>query len=115
MVKRSEGIDNNMDLGTTEVRLTKREQSRLESFMTGYSTRVVISKVEKTTEGPQVIVSRTDPALLIKLFEMEVPEIYDGTVVIREAARDTGERAKIAVFSKDKDVDPVGACVGMKG
>jgi N utilization substance protein A len=71
--------------------------------------------VEKTTKGPQVILSRTDPALLMKLFEMEVPEIYDGTVVIKVAARDTGERSKIAVSSKDKDVDPVGACVGMKG
>ncbi|PYV43043.1 MAG: transcription termination/antitermination protein NusA [Acidobacteria bacterium] len=115
MVKRTEGGDIIVDLGTTEGRLPKREQSRLESFMTGDRIRVVISKVEKTTKGPQVIVSRTDPALLIKLFEMEVPEIYDGTVVIRAAARDTGERAKVAVFSKDKDVDPVGACVGMKG
>jgi len=115
MVKRAEGGDIIVDLGTTEGRLPKREQSRLESFGTGDRTRVVISKVEKTTKGPQVIVSRTDPALLVKLFEMEVPEIYDGTVVIKSAARDTGERAKVAVFSKDKDVDPVGACVGMKG
>jgi transcription termination/antitermination protein NusA len=115
VIKRAEGGDIIADLGTTEGRLPKREQSRLESFTTGDRTRVVISKVEKTTKGPQVIVSRTDPALLVKLFEMEVPEIYDGTVVIRSAARDTGERAKVAVFSKDKDVDPVGACVGMKG
>jgi len=115
MVKRAEGGDIIVDLGTTEGRLPKREQSRLESFTTGDRTRVVISKVERTTKGPQVIVSRTDPALLVKLFEMEVPEVYDGTVVIRSAARDTGERAKVAVFSKDKDVDPVGACVGMKG
>jgi N utilization substance protein A len=115
MVKRAEGGDVIVDLGTTEGRLPKREQSRLESFGTGDRTRVVVSKVEKTTKGPQVIVSRTDPALLVKLFEMEVPEIYDGTVVIKSAARDTGERAKVAVFSKDKDVDPVGACVGMKG
>jgi len=115
MVKRAEGGDIIVDLGTTEGRLPKREQSRLESFATGDRTRVVISKVERTTKGPQVIVSRTDPALLVKLFEMEVPEVYDGTVVIRSAARDTGERAKVAVFSKDKDVDPVGACVGMKG
>src|SRR6059036_1020771 len=112
MVKRAEGGDIIVDLGTTEGRLPKREQSRLESFTTGDRTRVVISKVERTTKGPQVIVSRTDPALLVKLFEMEVPEVYDGTVVIRSAARDTGERAKVAVFSKDKDVDPVGACVG---
>ena len=115
MVKRAEGGDTIVDLGTTEGRLPKREQSRLESFTTGDRTRVVISKVERTTKGPQVIVSRTDPALLVKLFEMEVPEVYDGTVVIKSAARDTGERAKVAVFSRDKDVDPVGACVGMKG
>src|SRR5690606_37922081 len=66
-------------------------------------------------KGPQVILSRTDPALLIKLFEQEVPEIYDGTVVIRGAVREAGERAKVAVYSRDRDVDPVGACVGMRG
>ncbi len=115
VVKRAEGGDTIVDLGMTEGRLPKREQSRLESFTTADRIRVVILKVEKTTKGPQVIVSRTDPALIIKLFEMEVPEIYDGTVVIRAAARDTGERSKIGVVSKDKDVDPVGACVGMKG
>jgi N utilization substance protein A len=114
-VKRVEGGDVILDLGMTEGRLPKREQSRLESFSTGERIRVVIVRVEKTSKGPQVILSRTDSALLIKLFEMEVPEIYDGTVIIKSAARDTGERSKIAVFSKDKDVDPVGACVGMKG
>lgn len=114
-VKRSEGGDVIFDLGTAEGRLPKRDQSRLESFTTGERIRVVIVRVEKTSKGPQVILSRTDPALLVKLFEMEVPEIYDGTVIIKSAARDTGERSKIAVYSKDKDVDPVGACVGMKG
>jgi N utilization substance protein A len=72
-------------------------------------------RVAKAAKGPQVIVSRTDPALLIKLFEMEVPEIYDGTVQIRGAVREAGERAKVAVVSRERDVDPVGACVGMKG
>jgi len=72
-------------------------------------------KVLKSAKGPQVVVSRTDPALLIKLFEMEVPEIYDGTVQIRGCVREAGERAKVAVVSREKDVDPVGACVGMKG
>ncbi|MEW5978552.1 MAG: transcription termination factor NusA [Acidobacteriota bacterium] len=115
VVKRTEGGDVIVDLGTTEGRLPRREQSRLESFGPGDRIRVVILRVEKSTRGPMVIVSRTDPALLIKLFEMEVPEIYDGTVIIKAAARDTGERSKIAVYSKDKDVDPVGACVGMKG
>ncbi len=115
MVKRAEGGDVIVDLGTAEGRLPKREQSRLETFSTGDRIRAAIIRVEKTSKGPQVIVSRIDPALLVKLFEMEVPEVYDGTVVIKSAARDTGERSKIAVFSKDKDVDPVGACVGMKG
>ena len=71
--------------------------------------------VERAAKGPQVVVSRADPALVQRLFEMEVPEIYDGTVQIRAAAREAGERTKIAVESRDKDVDPVGACVGMKG
>jgi N utilization substance protein A len=71
--------------------------------------------VTRSTKGPQVILSRTDPALLIKLFEQEVPEIYDGTVMIRGAVREAGDRAKVAVFSRERDVDPVGACVGMKG
>ena len=115
LVKRIEGSDVIVDLGTAEGRLPRREQSRVENFAMGDRTRVVIVKVEKTTRGPQVIVSRIHSALLTKLFEMEVPEIYDGTVMIREVARDTGERSKIAVVSRDSDVDPVGACVGMKG
>src|SRR5439155_245805 len=77
--------------------------------------RVVITKVEKTTKGPQVMVSRTDPVLVQHLFQTEVPEIYDGTVQIKSTAREAGERTKIAVASREKDVDPVGACVGMKG
>jgi len=77
--------------------------------------RVAIVRVAKAAKGPQVIVSRTDPALLVKLFEMEVPEIYDGTVMIRGAVREAGDRAKVAVYSRERDVDPVGACVGMKG
>jgi N utilization substance protein A len=115
LVKRMEGGDLILDLGTAEGRLPRREQSRLENFTAGDRIRGAIVRVEKTTRGPQVIVSRIDPALLKKLFEMEVPEVYDGTVVIKLAARDTGERSKVAVFSKDRDVDPVGACVGMKG
>src|SRR6266436_5642641 len=71
--------------------------------------------VSKESKGPQVEVSRTSPELLLRLFEMEVPEIYDGTVVIKSAVREPGERAKIAVTSNERDVDPVGACVGMKG
>ena len=75
----------------------------------------MIKGVNRGAKGPQVVLSRTDPALLIKLFEQEVPEIYDGTVVIRGAVREAGDRAKVAVYSRERDVDPVGACVGMKG
>ncbi len=95
--------------------MPRKEQSRAESYQTGDRVRVAIVRVAKAAKGPQVIVSRTDPALLTKLFEMEVPEIYDGTVQIRGAVREAGERAKVAVVSRERDVDPVGACVGMKG
>ena len=115
VVKRIEGPDMIVDMGRTEARLPKREQSRLESYNVGDRLRVTIRAVEKAAKGPQVVVSRADPALVQRLFEMEVPEIYDGTVQIRAVARESGERTKIAVESRDKDVDPVGACVGMKG
>jgi transcription termination/antitermination protein NusA len=115
IVKRLEGPDIIVDLGRTEARLPKREQSRLEAYNVGDRLRVTIRAVERAAKGPQVIVSRADPALVQRLFEMEVPEIYDGTVQIRAVAREAGERTKIAVESRDKDVDPVGACVGMKG
>ncbi|HET9942513.1 MAG TPA: transcription termination factor NusA, partial [Terriglobia bacterium] len=85
------------------------------SFAPNERIRVVITKVDKTAKGPQVMVSRTDPALVQHLFQTEVPEIYDGTVQIRSIAREAGERTKIAVTSRERDVDPVGACVGMKG
>ena len=115
IVKRTEGPDVIVDLGRTEARMPKREQSRLETYNIGDRLRVVIRAVDRSAKGPQVIVSRADPVLVQRLFEMEVPEIYDGTVQIRAAAREAGERTKIAVQSRDKDVDPVGACVGMKG
>src|SRR5271163_1315063 len=115
VVKRMEGPDIVVDLGRTEARLPKREQSRLEAYNVGDRLRVTIRAVERAAKGPQVVVSRADPALVQRLFEMEVPEIYDGTVQIRAVAREAGERTKIAVESRDKDVDPVGACVGMKG
>jgi N utilization substance protein A len=95
--------------------MPKKEQSRLESFAPGERARVVLVRVEKASKGPQVVVSRAVPELVSHLFQTEVPEIYDNTVVIRAIAREAGERTKIAVMSKDKDVDPVGACVGMKG
>ncbi len=114
-VKRTEGPDIIADLGRTEARLPRKEQSRLESYQIGDRLRAVITVVDRAARGPQVIVSRGDPALVQRMFEMEVPEIYDGTVVIRAMAREPGERTKVAVYSKDPDVDCVGACVGMKG
>ena len=114
-VKRVEGQDVIVDLGKAEGRIPKKEQSRLESFAPGERVRVVIVRVEKASKGPQVVASRAVPELVSHLFQTEVPEIYDNTVVIRAIAREAGERTKIAVMSKDKDVDPVGACVGMKG
>ncbi len=114
-IKRQEGQDVIVDIGKAEARMPKKEQSRLESFAPGERARVVISRVEKASKGPQVVVSRAVPELVSHLFQTEVPEIYDNTVVIRAIAREAGERTKIAVMSKDKDVDPVGACVGMKG
>jgi len=115
MVKRTEGPDVIFEVGKTEARMPRKEQSRLESFAVGERVKVVIGRVEKSSKGPQVVVSRAAPELVQHLFQTEVPEIYDGTVVIRAIAREAGERTKIAVMSKDKDVDSVGACVGMKG
>ena len=114
-MKRQEGMDMIFDIGKAEARMPRKEQSRLESFAMGERVRVVIARVEKASKGPAVVVSRAAPELVQNLFQTEVPEIYDGTVVIRAIAREAGERTKIAVMSKDKDVDAVGACVGMKG
>jgi N utilization substance protein A len=114
-VKRIEGPEIIFDIGKAEARMSRKEQSRLESFAIGERVRVLIQRVDKASKGPQVVVSRSAPELVQHLFQTEVPEIYDGTVVIRAIAREAGERTKIAVMSKDKDVDAVGACVGMKG
>jgi transcription termination/antitermination protein NusA len=114
-VKRMEGQDLVCDLGKTEARLPRKEQSRLENFTVGDRVRCVIRFVEKAGKNAGVIVSRAAPELVMRLFEQEVPEIYDGTVVIKGCAREAGERTKIAVLSRDRDVDCVGACVGMKG
>ena len=115
LVKRFESGDIVVEVGRVEALLPRREQSRAENYTTGDRVRAVIKDVNKNTKGPQIILSRTDPVLLIKLFEQEVPEIYDGTVVIRGAVREAGDRAKVAVASREREVDPVGACVGMKG
>ena len=114
-IKRVEGPDYVVDVGKTEARLPKKEQSRLESYSAGDRVRCVIRIVDKSAKGPGVVVSRAAPELVMRLFEQEVPEIYDGTVAIRGCAREAGERTKIAVQSRDRDVDSVGACVGMKG
>ena len=114
-VKRIEGPDVILDIGKAEARMGRKEQSRLESFAVGERVRAVIVRVEKASKGPGVVVSRAAPELVQHLFQTEVPEIYDGTVVIKSCVREPGERAKIAVTSNERDVDPVGACVGMKG
>jgi N utilization substance protein A len=115
MVKRFENGDIIMEIGRIETILPRKEQSRAESYAPGDRVRAVIKAATRNTKGPQIVLSRTDPALLVKLFEQEVPEIYDGTVLIKGAVREAGDRAKVAVYSRERDVDPVGACVGMKG
>src|SRR3954462_446439 len=115
IVKRFENGDIIVELGRIEAVLPRKEQSRAESYSPQDRLRAVIKRVNRSAKGPQIELSRTDPALLIKLFEQEVPEIYDGTVMIRGAVREAGDRAKVAVYSRERDVDPVGACVGMKG
>ena len=115
IVRRTEGRDIILDIGRTEAILPYSEQSQNEQYKLGDRVRAVIIKVHRLSKGPQIIVSRSDPSLLIRLFEMEIPEVYDSTVVIQNAVREGGERAKVAVASRDDAVDPVGACVGMKG
>jgi transcription termination/antitermination protein NusA len=104
-----------VDLGKTEGLLPRREQSFRETFKRSDRIRAYITEVKRASSGPQVILSRTHPGFLMRLFEMEVPEIYEGIVEIKGAVRDSSGRAKIAVVSHDKDVDPIGACVGLKG
>ncbi|MBV9612032.1 MAG: transcription termination/antitermination protein NusA, partial [Acidobacteriaceae bacterium] len=115
VIKRLELQDYIVDMGKTEARLAKKEQSRVETFGVGDRVRCVIRGIERGGKNSGVIVSRAAPELVMRLFEQEVPEIYDGTVSIKACAREAGERTKIAVFSRDRDVDSVGACVGMKG
>ena len=115
VIKRIEGQDLVADMGKTEARLPKKEQSRVENFSIGDRVRCVIKGVERGGKNSGVIISRAAPELVMRLFEQEVPEIYDNTVSIKACAREAGERTKIAVFSRDRDVDSVGACVGMKG
>ena len=114
-VKRFENGDLVVEVDRVEAVLPRKEQSRAESYMPGERIRAVIKGVNLGAKGAQIVMSRTDPALLVKLFEQEVPEIYDGTVIIRGAVREAGDRSKVAVYSRERDIDPVGACVGMKG
>src|SRR5690606_18892444 len=104
-----------VDLGKIEAILPANEQMSNEKYQPHDRIKVYITKVEKTTKGPQIYVSRTHPGLLKRLFELEVPEIYDGTVEIKSVAREAGFRSKIAVYSRNSEVDPVGSCVGPKG
>ncbi len=115
IVRRYENRDLILDVGKAEAILPYSEQAREEEYRLGDRVRAVIIKVHRLSRGPQIVVSRADPSLLIRLFETEIPEVYDHTVVIKNAVREAGERAKVAVASRDDNVDPVGACVGMKG
>ena len=115
VLQRFEKGDMVIDLGKAEALLPRKEQSQRETFQRGERIRAYILEVRKATSGPQIIVSRTHPGLLERLFEMEVPEIYEGIVEIKGAVREPNGRAKIAVYSRDRAIDPIGACVGMRG
>jgi len=115
IVQRFEKRNIIVNLGRTDAILPEKEQVPRERYRQGDRIRAYIVSVEITGRGPQIVLSRTHPNMLIKLFEQEVPEIYEGIVEVKGAAREPGGRAKIAVLSHDHDVDPVGACVGMKG
>jgi transcription termination/antitermination protein NusA len=115
IIQRFEKGDIILDLGKTEALLPRKEQSMREAFQRGERVRAYILEVRKSTSGPQIIISRTHPGLVERLFEMEVPEIYEGIIEIKGAVREPNGRAKIAVYSRDRAVDPIGACVGMRG
>ncbi|HHV61613.1 MAG TPA: transcription termination/antitermination protein NusA [Firmicutes bacterium] len=115
VVQRREQRNVIIDLGRVEAVMPPNEQTPGETYNFGDRIKVYIAEVKKTSKGPQVIVSRTHPGLVKRLFELEVPEIYDGTVEIKGIAREAGMRSKIAVFSKDENVDAIGACVGPRG
>ena len=115
LVSRVENRNVFIDLGKTEAVLTPTEQIAGETYEHGDRIKAYIVEVKKTSKGPQIVVSRTHPGLLKRLFELEVPEIQEGIVEIKSVAREPGMRSQIAVYSKDDDVDPVGSCVGHKG
>ncbi|MBF7082369.1 transcription termination/antitermination protein NusA [Desulfallas sp. Bu1-1] len=115
IVQRIEQKNVFIELGKTEAILTPAEQMPGETYAQGDRIKVYIIEVRKTTKGPQIFVSRTHPGLLKRLFELEVPELQEGVVELKNVAREAGYRSKIAVYSRDENVDPVGACVGPKG
>ena len=115
IVRRFEKGNIIVDLGRAEAILPKREQVQTETYRQGDRIQAYVLDITRASRSPQVVLSRTHPGLLMKLFELEVPEIYEGIVRIEACAREPGHRAKIAVSSMDRDVDPVGACVGLKG
>ncbi len=115
IVQRVEKRNIIVNLGRTDAVLPEKEQIPWERYRQGDRIRAYILDVEMSHKGPQIILSRTHPGFLIKLFEQEAPEVYEGIIEIKSAAREPGSRAKIAVHSTDPDVDPVGACVGVKG
>jgi N utilization substance protein A len=115
IVQRFEAGQVNIDLGRTEAILPPSEQVRTERYRIGQRLKVVLLQVARTAKGPKVIVSRSHPELLRRLFELEVPEVYNGTVEIKSIAREAGFRSKIAVAAKQEGIDPVGCCVGLRG
>jgi len=115
IVQRTEQNNVYIDLGKAEAILSNTEKIPTETYRHGERIKTYIVEVKKTPKGPQILVSRTHPGLLKRLFELEVPEIHDGIVEIKSVAREPGYRSKISVYSRDENVDPVGACVGHKG
>jgi N utilization substance protein A len=115
IIQRTERKNVVIEVGKAEATLTFAEQTQGEVYSFGERIKCYVTEVKKTTKGPQISLSRTHPGLVKRLFELEVPEIHDGTVEIKSVSREPGSRTKIAVFSRDENVDPVGACVGQKG
>lgn len=115
IVERLDARNIYVGLGKVEAVLPANEQIQTETYRPHERIKVYITKVERTTRGPQVFVSRTHPGLLRRLFEMEVPEIFEGIVEIKSIAREAGDRSKISVFAHNDEIDPVGSCVGAKG
>lgn len=115
IIRRQEAKNVYIDLGRAEALLAPSEQVPTEKYNRGDRIKAYVTEVKKTTKGPQILVSRTHPGLLKRLFELEVPEIYEGIVELKAVAREPGTRSKIAVYSRDENVDSIGACVGPKG